>query len=170
MEPIQKFDYKSSPYHRPNQDWACGRAAQGQACVLGPDARGRCGAGPQCRPRRNGDRWLCVRSELHGGSCATGPLPDGSCACVTPPCRPGSSIRAWRRRATRSALALALGLLLLGLGSGWVDRVVNPGHLTLAHSAISDCAQCHQAPHDKPRNGSPRRSANSTVRNRRKPA
>ncbi len=150
MEPVQKFDYRSSPYHRPNQDWKCGRSAQGQACSLGPDKRGRCGAGPECRPRQDGDRWHCTRSELRGGRCATGPLPDGTCACITPPCRPGRSIKAWRRLVTRSTLAVTLGLLLLGLAPERVEHVVNPGKLTLAHAAIGDCAQCHDAPHDEP--------------------
>lgn len=150
MEPVQKFDYKSSPYHRPNQDWVCGRSAQGQACSLGPDERGRCGAGPECRPRQDGARWHCTRSELRGGRCTTGPLPDGTCACITPPCRPRRSVKAWRRLVTRSTLAVTLGLLLLGLAPERVDHVVNPGKLTLAHAAIGDCAQCHDAPHEEP--------------------
>lgn len=150
MEPVQKFDYKSSPYHRPNQDWVCGRTTQGQACSLGPDQRGRCGAGPECRPRLTDERWHCTRSELRGGRCATGPLPDGTCACITPPCRPRRSVRAWRRLVTRSTLAVTLGLLLLGLAPERVERVVNPGKLTLAHAAIGECAQCHDAPHDEP--------------------
>ena len=150
MEPVQKFDYRSSPYHRPNQDWVCGRSAQGQACSRGPDERGRCGAGPECRPRQDGERWHCTRSELRGGRCETGPLPDGTCACITPPCRPRRSVKAWRRLVTRSTLAVTVGLLLLGLVPERVDHVVNPGKLTLAHAAIGECAQCHDTPHDEP--------------------
>ena len=150
MDPVQKFDYKSSPYHRPNQDWVCGRSAQGQDCGLGPDPRGRCGAGPECRPRLTGERWQCTRSELRGGRCTAGPLPDGTCACITPPCRPRRSVKAWRRLVTRSTLAVTLGLLLLGLAPERARHVVNPGHLTLAHAAIGECAQCHDLPHDEP--------------------
>jgi len=47
-ERLQRFDYSSSPYHRPNQRWVCGRQAEGDCCHAGPDAKGRCGAGPQC--------------------------------------------------------------------------------------------------------------------------
>lgn len=150
MEPVQKFDYRSSPYHRPNQDWVCGRSAEGKSCSLGPDERGRCGAGPQCSPRQDGARWHCTRSELGGGRCETGPLPDGTCACITPPCRPRRSVKAWRRLVTRSTLAVTLGLLLLGLAPDRVEHVVNPGKLTLAHAAIGDCTQCHDTPHHEP--------------------
>lgn len=52
------------PYHRPNQAWICGRSDCGEACLNGPDHRGRCRTGdpanpgrPACRPRRSLRSW-----------------------------------------------------------------------------------------------------------------
>ncbi|MEC9356937.1 MAG: hypothetical protein VX836_03585 [Pseudomonadota bacterium] len=146
---LQDFDYRSSPYHRPNQNWVCGRQAQGDCCRLGPDARGHCGAGPQCEPVRDGDRWRCTRPDLRGGPCAAGPAPDGRCACIPPPCRPRRSWRARRRILVRSVLVASFGLVLLGLSGTWAGYMVQPGQLSAAHAAIGECSQCHAVSADK---------------------
>ncbi len=142
-ERLQGFDYQSSPYHRPNQKWVCGRLGSGDCCTTGPDPKGRCGAGPQCKPVRDGDRWRCTRGPLHGGPCNNGPQADGICACLTPPCRPNRSWKYRRKLAVRSTLTATLGLIVLALAGTWAGSMVEPGHLAAAHSTIDDCESCH---------------------------
>ncbi|MEI6283455.1 MAG: hypothetical protein WCP82_12200, partial [Alphaproteobacteria bacterium] len=76
MKRLQPFDFKSSQYERPNQDWVCGRKDCGDACALGPDARGGCRTTSECRPRKDGARWFCTRPDSRGGKCPDGPLPE----------------------------------------------------------------------------------------------
>lgn len=147
-ERLQGFDYRSSPYHRPNQKWVCGRLADGECCLSGPDPKGRCGAGPQCAPARDGDRWRCTRGPLHGGPCDAGPQSDGSCGCITPPCRPRRSWRYRRKLVVRSTIAATLGLIILGVAGIWAGDMVQPGHLSAVHSTVADCSACHNAPGD----------------------
>ncbi len=156
MKRLQPFDFKSSPYERPNQDWVCGRKDCGESCVPGPDAHGHCRAAPECRPRKDGDRWHCTRSDAHGGKCPDGPRPDGSCCRPVPPCVPRRSVRARRGLAVMLVTALTLGgiLLALGLGSGGSsgsgsgggEAFFNPGPLSAPHAAgTANCALCHSA-------------------------
>ena len=148
-ERLQPFDYAASPYHRPNQHWVCGRQADGSCCHAGPDARGHCGAGPQCQPVRDGDRWRCTRGPLQGGPCAGGPAADGRCCQQEPPCRPRRSWKYRRKLLVRSTAVAALGLVLLGLAGQWAGELVEPGHLSAAHSTVQACSDCHTTAGDE---------------------
>jgi hypothetical protein len=92
--PAPGFD--SHSYERPNQKWICGHAAEGKACRLGPEGRGRCQATFECAPvleMKPGEakgRWRCTRP---GGACETGPLPDGTCCRPIPRCSPVPTLR-----------------------------------------------------------------------------
>ncbi len=144
-EPLQKFDYKESPYLRPNQDWVCGHAASGQACPRGPGAKGHCSGGQQCDPAQSGGRWICTRSDLHGGACANGPLPDGRCGDALPPCQPHRSIKARRRLTTRWTAVFVIGLLLALVGGERGLALLEPGPRIHAHAQLGSCDACHAA-------------------------
>lgn len=147
---LQSFDFRKSPYERPNQTWVCGRAAEGCPCRVGPDRHGRCRATAECQPRRDGERWVCCRSRAAGGPCAEGPRPDGTCAHPIPPCTPVRSHRARRGRAARWAAALAVGLLAIVLGGSQVQDWLSPGPLSSPHASVQQCASCHTAAEDGP--------------------
>ena len=93
QRPLDPLRFKANRYERPNQEWVCGRAAEGHGCPLGPDARGNCRATGECSPAKRGDRWYCTRNEAQGGKCEHGPLPEGGCAHPIPPCQPVPSLR-----------------------------------------------------------------------------
>ena len=148
-------DFSSRQYERPNQQWVCGLASEGQVCPAGPTAHGRCPALAECAPVRDGDRWKCNRSALRGGECENGPTPDGDC-CRVHQCRPVRSLRAVRGRFVTACTMLAAGLLLIVLSSNWRNRVIAPGPLTRAHAQLmqngvsqgatdTNCAACHGA-------------------------
>ena len=109
---LQAFDYRRSPYERPNQKWVCGRLAEGAPCHIGPDGRGHCRADFACRPAKVDDRWRCARSELAGGKCEQGPLPDGTCCVAIPSCRPRLSWRGRRGAIARWVAAVTVGAVL----------------------------------------------------------
>lgn len=140
---LQSFDFRRSPYERPNHTWVCGRTDA--PCKVGPDARGRCRATAECRPRFDGNRWVCTRSRDAGGDCADGPRPDGSCACPIPPCQPVRSVRAKRGLVTRWATVAALGLAVVLLAGGDREAALSPGPLTPEHADVAGCAGCHEA-------------------------
>jgi hypothetical protein len=140
---LQSFDFRRSPYERPNHTWVCGRTDA--PCKAGPDARGRCRATAECRPRFDGTRWVCTRSRDAGGDCADGPRPDGSCACPIPPCQPARSVRAKRGLVTRWATVAALGLAVVLLAGGDREAALSPGPLTAEHADVAGCAGCHEA-------------------------
>jgi hypothetical protein len=142
MRRLQSFEFNRSRYERPTQDWICGHAADGRACVAGPDASGRCCTTAECQPRRDGDRWVCTRPASSGGACDPGPMADGTCACPIPPCVPVRSIRARRRLAVRWAVVASLGFVALVLGSAGLAWLM-PGPLTQAHVALENCQSCH---------------------------
>lgn len=148
MKRLQPFDFKSSPYERPNQPWVCGRKDCGEACALGPDAQGACSATAECQPRKIGDRWFCSRPDARGGQCPAGPRPDGACCLPIPPCTPRRSVRARRGLAVLLVSAFTLGglLLALALDDGRGHTFFNPGPLTAAHAAgAANCSLCHSA-------------------------
>ena len=142
---LQKFSFRQSPYLRPTQRWVCGNAGRGHPCQVGPDRRGRCPGSSECSPRKEGDRWMCARSQFAGGSCESGPSPDGSCCRPIPKCQPVRSVRASRGVAVRWAASVTVGILLLGLSLAGGVWVANPGDLTNQHTEIGDCSTCHSA-------------------------
>ncbi len=141
---LQSIIYNRKLYDRPQDEWVCGRAAEGCPCVFGPGSGGECRATSQCLPAKNGDRWVCTRPISLGAACETGPRPDGACGCPVPPCSPQRSLRAQRQRLTWLVASLALGLVVLTLW-GWrrMDWS-NPGPLTSQHAMSAQrCSECH---------------------------
>lgn len=130
-------------YDRPNRSWRCGRLAGGRPCPRGPDAVGTCRGVTDCAPMRRGDRWHCTRSASAGGPCQTGPSPDGQCATQRPPCAPVRSLSVWRRRVTRMAVVVMIGLVLIAVQGGERDALLSPGPLTFQHAVVGGCAGCH---------------------------
>jgi hypothetical protein len=141
---LQSFIHNQKLYDRPQEEWTCGRAAEGCPCIYGPGLRGECRGTSQCLPSRVGDRWMCTRAISLGGACATGPRPDGSCGCPVPPCRPVRSLRAQRWLLTWLAASLALGLVILALWGQVRSAWSMPGPLTKQHAiSAANCADCH---------------------------
>ena len=72
-EQLPSPDFNSSQYERPNQNWICGKAKDGKACHLGPDAKGHCHATAECKPAlkmKPGEtkgRYYCTRTAQFGG-------------------------------------------------------------------------------------------------------
>ena len=144
-ELLQKFGFRQSAYLRPTQRWVCGNTTHGQPCHIGPDQRGRCPGGSECHPRKEGDRWICARSTFAGGSCESGPNPNGSCCRPIPKCQPVRSLRARREVVVRWVSSVTVGILLLGLSIAGGVWIANPGSLTSQHTDIDNCAGCHSA-------------------------
>ncbi len=141
---LQSIIYNRKLYDRPQDEWTCGRAAECQACVFGPGPKGECRATGQCLPAKKGDRWICTRAISLGAACEPGPMPDGSCGCPVPPCRPQRSLRAQRGRVTWLLSAFALGLVVLGLLGRPAAEWSNPGPLSSHHAMSAQrCADCH---------------------------
>jgi hypothetical protein len=157
--PAPEFD--TNHYARPNQNWMCGHAREGNPCPLGPDARGRCRATADCKPvleTKPGEtkgRWRCTRA---GGACEPGPLPDGSCCRPIHKCAPEPTLRLLRRRFTLAVVAVSCALLLVVLGnSRWRSSFVSPGQISQPHSGAAfmavaatnhlkqSCGACHVA-------------------------
>lgn len=158
--PSPKFN--AHLYERPNQNWICGKACEGQACRVGPDAYGHCRATFECQPAleiKEGEtkgRYKCMRPDEFGGKCEQGPLPDGTCCRAIAKCVPVRSLRARRRIFTISCSAFAAGILLVGLCGPFRMSVINPGPLSLQHSTTAfanmagsptdaGCVACHSA-------------------------
>lgn len=141
---LQKFDFRSSAYERPTQQWVCGHAFDGQECRIGPDRRGRCRADYECEPKKDGDRWSCTRASSRGGTCADGPLPDGRCCRAIPRCVPVRSLRGRRGRTVTWMVVLAIGLLILAFQEPAVTRLLSPGAMTLHHGEVGSCGTCHE--------------------------
>jgi len=141
---LQSIIHNRKLYDRPQDEWVCGRAAEGCPCVFGPGNKGECRATSQCLPAKKGDRWVCTRAISLGGACKPGPQPDGACGCPVPPCTPLQSLRARRRRLSWLTACLAAGVVVLALW-GW-DRTAwsSPGPLTAQHAMSAQrCADCH---------------------------
>ncbi len=163
--PAPHFDGQN--YARPNLNWTCGHACEGNACPMGPDARGRCRATAECKPvleTKPGEtkgRWRCTRA---AGACETGPLPDGNCCRPIARCSPVPTLRWWRGRTTLAVVIAACAALFILLGSPpWRNRFINPGQILQAHSGgvfmalaatnhlNGSCGACHVAGHSGPR-------------------
>jgi hypothetical protein len=148
---LQSFVHNRNLYDRPQDEWTCGRAAEGCPCIYGPGKKGECRATCQCQPARKGDRWVCTRQISLGGACATGPMPDGKCSCPVPPCRPKRSLRGIRRRLTWLAVLAALGGAVLILGGRNRAEWNSPGPITSQHATSAQrCADCHTEPNLPP--------------------
>jgi len=155
-------DFDSLRYERPNLKWVCGKAADGQACRLGPDSRGRCRVTSECRPAyetKPGEttgRYRCTRPPEYGGPCGGGPLPDGSCSRPLAKCAPVRSLRAKRIVFTFSIAILTAGFLMVALCGPFRWGFISPGPLSRQHAtftfahrakaeAAGNCSVCHQA-------------------------
>ncbi len=150
---LQDFKFEGSHYDRPNQKWVCGHAAEGKACLAGPDARGKCQATFECRPRKDGDRWVCTRPDMAGGPCPAGPSPEGACAVPIPPCVPSPSLR--KRRGTTVLLVVALSLAFILVALGWRGNrdFLSPGDLSIRHfraASSNQCQACHESANGAP--------------------
>ncbi|MBI4551375.1 MAG: hypothetical protein HY710_03855 [Candidatus Latescibacteria bacterium] len=152
MNRPSRFD--QGDYERPTQKWVCGWAAEGRACRVGPDQKGRCQATYECFPVRKGDRWSCARPPGGGGPCEEGPLPDGTCCHPIPTCQPVRSLRTRRGMVTLLVSAFTFSLLLLFLAGPRLvvspHLFVSPGPLVKSHEVIRDCAACHVAAQEHP--------------------
>ena len=165
-EQLPAPDFDAQNYARPNQNWICGHACEGNACRQGPDAQGRCGATAECKPVlkiKTGEtkgRWICTRS---GGECESGPLPDGSCCRPIAKCSPVPTLRVWRGRVTLAVIAASCAVLLVVLGNPpWRNNFINPGTVSEPHSGVAfaalavtnhlnqSCGACHVAGNSGP--------------------
>lgn len=141
---LQSIIHNRKLYDRPQDEWTCGRAAEGCPCVFGPGKKGECRATGQCLPAKKGDRWACTRAISLGGPCSPGPASDGTCGCPVERCTPVQSLRARRGRLTRLVTLLAAGLAILAVW-GWTRTTwSSPGPLTSQHAMSAQrCADCH---------------------------
>lgn len=165
-ERLPPLDFNGQNYSRPNQNWICGHACEGNPCRLGPDNKGRCRATAECKPvleTKPGEtkgRWRCTRPE---GECESGPLPDGSCCRPIAKCSPTPTLRLIRGRWTLAVIAISCAMLLVLLGHPpWRDKFINPGQLSLPHSGAAfmalagtnylnpNCNACHAAGNSGP--------------------
>jgi hypothetical protein len=140
-EQLPAPDFDAHNYARPNQNWICGHACDGNACRQGPDAKGRCCAKAECKPvlkikpGETKGRWVCTRS---GGECEAGPRPDGSCCNPIPKCSPVPTLRVWRGRVTLAVIAASCAVLLVVLGNPpWKNNFINPGTVSDPHSGAA---------------------------------
>ncbi len=165
-EQLPAPDFDDQNYARPNQNWICGHACEGNACRQGPDAKGRCRVTAECKPvleTKPGEtkgRWRCTRP---GGACESGPLPDGSCCRPIVKCSPLPTLRVWRGRATLVVIAASCAALLILLGNPlWRNTFISPGEISNAHSGAAfaalattnhleqNCGACHVAGNSGP--------------------
>ncbi len=139
--PAPEFD--ATQYERPNCRWICGRAAEGHPCRIGPGPRGDCRATSECtpalqiKPGETKGRWRCTRPKSAGGPCSEGPLPNGACSHVIPPCQPVRSLRAKRALATLWTVALTLGGLLVALYGNARWNFITPRELSSHHTGAA---------------------------------
>jgi hypothetical protein len=160
-EQLPAPDFDAQNYARPNQNWICGRACEGNPCRQGPNAKGRCCATAECKPLlktlpgETKGRWHCTRP---GSECESGPLPDGSCCRPIAKCSPVPTLRVWRGRATFAVIAASCAALLILLGNPpWRNNFISPGEISRAHSGEAfvalaatnhlnqNCGACHVA-------------------------
>lgn len=151
-----RFTHQQSSYERPVTNYRCGRAAAwGKPCARGPGIDGSCQGIAECRPFKDGNRWVCRRPPNQGGTCAQGPNPDGSCCNTRPPCAPVPTVRRMRGQLAIVAAIIAIAAICLTLfysnaeGKHAIDNTLslsNPGELSDMHHAFSasdGCQTCH---------------------------
>lgn len=161
-----RFTHQQSTYERPVTNFTCGRAAAwGKPCARGPSVGGSCQGVAECRPFKDGSRWLCRRTPSQGGSCKQGPNPDGSCCNTRSPCAPVPSVRRMRGQMALIAAIIAIAAICLTLfysnpdGKHAIDNhlsLSNPGELSDMHHAFSatdGCQTCHLVEEDNSLSG-----------------
>ena len=147
MEPFENNSNKPhAPYKRPQLKWVCGHAREGcTTCPLGPTSKGACRSSGLCQPRHEGDRYYCTRSSTLGGKCTEGPLPDGRCAHIVPPCNPQLSTRALRGRICLAVTIATIALLIFLFSGKDGIQHASAGPLSSNHAAIAkNCSDCHE--------------------------
>lgn len=133
-------DFDESRYERPNQPWVCGHTCEGCPCRVGPSPSGECRATTECQPllvTKEGESkgtWKCTRQKEWGGTCETGPHPDGTCCKAITKCQPVRSVRTRRGLVVRSVIALSVAVLLIGFGKDFRESFINPAPLSRQHS------------------------------------
>ncbi len=147
-----RFGHKVSTYERPNQPLLCGRSGLWKKpCWQGPGPGGQCGGQSECNPAKIGDRWECRRPKRAGGTCAEGPLPDGTCARCEAPCAPRKSVRTLRAHISVVAALALFVVFLIGIdpraGMLVSSAALDAGNLTSVHAGFTrdqGCSACHQ--------------------------
>ncbi len=145
----------NSNYERPQNSYRCGRGVMWKKeCWQGPRNDGRCGGVFECKPQKNGDRYLCTRPQNAGGVCKQGPLPDGNCCLKRPACSPVPSNRVVRKYFTLISSIALISIMTLILALNFNNKtgsiVIEPGELTSIHAAYTEdigCSSCHKV-HD----------------------
>jgi hypothetical protein len=137
--PLQQTGYRASNYERPNEQWSCGRLAEGCPCPFGPTSRGGCGWA--CSPRATeGGGHECGRPGGH--HCEEGP---NGTVCSQVACQPAPSIRRLRGALTLGVVLLTVAILAATLATKrGRELVVSPGDLSSHHAALA-CSDCHAA-------------------------
>jgi hypothetical protein len=141
---IPNFRFKSHSYARPNRPWVCGH--RDQPCEFGPSSKGVCEVSYECRPMKNGDRWVCNRGRKGSDKCPceVGPSSTGVCGQPIRKCSPRASLSLLLQRTTLAVIGVVVTGLLLSFSSNRGSGVVSPGALTRAHSGgETDCQICH---------------------------
>ena len=153
MRGSRSLRHEAVAYERPALAYHCGRAALWRKpCWQGPDGRGECRGRAECTPVQIGDRWECRRPKLAGGKCDAGPLPEGSCCNIHPPCVPRHSLRRVRGHLTLVAVIACVLVLIIGVDprteSALSAAALDAGNLTSVHAGFTredGCASCHSA-------------------------
>ena len=140
---LRDFGIRKGAYERPNQRWVCGRLAAGEPCRVGPGRRGNCQATFECAPSQVGSEWRCRRAPSSGGPCEHGPGEDGKCSQPIPPCTPRLSMRAKRGVVAIWTGLLTVGCLVLAMTYNADTKILMPGAMSSAHSAVETCSSCH---------------------------
>lgn len=152
-QPLQEFGWKKSSYERPSDKWVCGQLCDGSPCQFGPSSNGVCQIQTDCKPRSEGENYVCDRSSASGGKCSGGPSPGEECPNHNPSgtnrrCRPRRSLLHKRRIFAAMIAAMSLSACLL-LWNGKASEAISPGTLTASHSSTEmKCASCHSAAKD----------------------
>lgn len=148
-----RFGHKVSTYERPDQPFLCGRGSMWKKpCWQGPGPKEECCGQSECAPARIGDRWECRRPRRAGGTCAEGPMPDGTCGRCSAPCVPRKNVRSMRAHVSLVAAVALFILLIIGIDPR-TSSVVGPaaldaGSLTSAHAGFTrdqGCSACHSS-------------------------
>lgn len=140
---IRKLGFRDNAYHRPNDLWVCGWTGKGKPCRRGPLADGKCAAVAECRPRKDGDRWICTRSKSAGGQCPCGPTPSGACGIPVEICTPKRSLRNFRGVVGKWLAVVTVGVVAILISSPHGLDWLSPGPLTAQHAVIGECSACH---------------------------